>query len=108
MARRGVSIKSDGNGGLDVNVQKAILRKWGPLGLAAFLVLSGLGAKFGEEAWSMVLERRQVSEKVSNNTREIMELREDLKEWKAEIREDISEIKDAVEQIAAQTGDDNG
>lgn len=103
MSARKFTVKGDGNGGFDINVQKAVLRRYGPFWLLVFMVLSGLGSRLGAEAWALIVERRAVEEKVRSNAAGINELRKDfdglavdIRVWKGEVREDLAEIKAAI------------
>ena len=88
-----VKVKSDGNGGYDVNVQKAILTKWGPVGLVLFMLLSGLGAKMGEEAWVWMSGHKAVELQVGLNKELAQEAHDGMMEFRAEVSDDLREIR---------------
>ena len=66
-----VKIKRDGNGGYAINVQKDILRRWGPAGLIIFLLITGQGTSVGSEIWNLMLGRQAIEQQVEHNTAEI-------------------------------------
>lgn len=92
-------VRSDGNGGLDINVQKAMLRRYGPVGAALFLALSGLGAKFGEKAWAAVWGHESQSLLIEQNTEKIRGLYIEVDELRREFREDLRDIKASQNRI---------
>lgn len=105
-------MRSDGNGGLDINVQKAMLKKYGPIWAALFLALSGLGAKFGEKAWAAVWGYESQTLLIERNTENINNLYDNVDGLRREFREDLREIKagqDRIEDmILGIKGDQNG
>ena len=76
----GLGIKSDGNGGLDINVQKVFVRRWGPIAAVILFVLSGLGSRIGSEAWAVITDRGTANAAIARNTSDISEMRPDFKE----------------------------
>ena len=62
-------IKSDGNGGIDINgnIQKTILKKYGLLGIVFLIFLGGLASSIGEEAWAVLLDRNVIKSDVQAN-----------------------------------------
>ena len=88
-----MKVKSDGNGGYDINVQKDILKRWGPAGLAIFMLLSGLGTNMGSEVWDWVVGREAVEQQVASNA-------ESIKTLRIEIREDIHEIRQGQARLS--------
>ena len=105
--KRGVQVKGDGNGGWDVNVQKSILRKWGPIGLLIFVLVSGAGSKLGEEVWTLIVESRAVKEKIATHDSDIAsgkvrdeDLAKQITGLREEVRADLREIKAEVRAIS--------
>ena len=96
MTNKGISVKRDGNGGFDVNVQKAVLRRWGPPGLAILLVLTGLGSKMGEEAWAVLTDRERLTQEVGDNKAAIEKNAVECDELRREIQGDLSEIRASI------------
>lgn len=99
MARRRFTVKSDGNGGLDVNVQKDILRRWGPLGLVIFTLLLGLGSRFGDEAWNWVVGHKATEAQVYQNTSSIDKLSDEFHEHVVEVRRELGMIQQTQTRI---------
>lgn len=93
MADRRMTIKGDGNGGIDVNVQKDILRRWGPVGLVIFTVLLGLGSRFGDEAWSWVTGHKATEAQVYQNTAAIDHLSDEFHDHVVEVRRELGHIQ---------------
>lgn len=105
--KRGVDIKRDGNGGYDINVQRAILAKYGLPALVAFLLFTGLGSRLGSELWDLLLENRRTTERVAQHDTEIAEgkgrdaaLQKQVEDLRLEVRQDLREIKNEVRAIA--------
>lgn len=104
-------IRSDGNGGLEGSIQKAALRRWGPIGAAAFLVIAGLGSQLGQEAWDALFQRgadlqrlHTVELETARNAeadrlfieethQELRSIREEYRSELRAIRRELSEIK---------------
>lgn len=104
--KRGVGVKSDGNGGYDINIQRAILKKYGLPALLVFLVMTGLGSRLGGELWEMIIERRAVAEKLAVHDKDIAEgkgrdasLAKQIEDVRVEVRQDLREIKQTVRAI---------
>lgn len=104
-------IRGDGNGGIDANIQKAALKKWGPLGAALFLALAGLGSQVGQELWDALLSRKadlervtRLEEAVETNYTEDHQFRSEYREDTRAIRAELGEIKSLI--IRANQGDD--
>ena len=61
-----VKVRSDGNGGYDINVQKAMLRRWGPLVGATMLAIGSIGSGLGSEILDMILNKQTVEVRLQN------------------------------------------
>ena len=104
--KRGVQVKSDGNGGWDINLQKEVLRKWGPAWLIALMLVGSLGSRLGAELWTLVVESRAIKEQIAVHDRDIAdgkgrdaELAKQVEALRVEVRQDLREIKNEVRAI---------
>jgi demethoxyubiquinone hydroxylase (CLK1/Coq7/Cat5 family) len=103
---KGVRAKSDGNGGWDINLQREVLRKWGPAWLALLMLLGGLGSRLGAELWTLVVESRAIKEQILHHDKDIAdgkrrdaELATQVEALRVEVRQDLREIKNEVRAI---------
>lgn len=76
----GLGIKSDGNGGVDINVQRTWAFKWGPIMAIALFVLMGLGSRIGSEAWAVIMDQGTMKTEIARNAEDISGMRGDFKE----------------------------
>lgn len=102
----GMKVRGDGNGGFDINVQKAVLRKWGPLGLVGLVVLSGLGSKVGETAWETLTDARddhvrldQMAEDLSDFEAEIEAARVEREKLRDELITKMEDVRSSVSDL---------
>ena len=61
-----VKVQSDGNGGYDINVQKVMLRKWGPLAGGALLLVGSMASGLGSELLDVILNKQTVEIRLEN------------------------------------------
>lgn len=101
-------IHSDGNGGLDANIQRAVLRKWGPLVAALFIAISGLASQIGEEAWSALLGRSGDMQKIEDLEIRVEQNRESILRVNRSVDDEIHELRSEIREIKAILLDDKG
>ena len=94
-----VKVKSDGNGGLDFNIQKIVLRKYGPLALAAMFVFSGMGSKIADEVWSLIVTKKAQANEMVYLRKDIDENEKAIKELQAELRDELRAVRQELRQL---------
>jgi len=102
-------VRGDGNGGLEANVQKAMLKRWGPIIGAALLTISGFASQMGEEVWSALAGRSGDLERIDHleylldqNREDDLRFRSDLQKDMREMRTEIHEIHNLLRKIGDQ------
>jgi len=94
-------IQGDGNGGLEANVQKQLLKRWGPIAAAGLLVISGFGAKMGEEVWTALAGRSGDLQRIENLEEQVARNREDDLIFRAELSRDLGALRSQLSEINA-------